>query len=405
MASQLALAELPTVALSAVPNTDGAEAAAISKTAVRTAVFDRALPNVAAKDGKAAAMQRVLADPVKRAHVVGLAAEEDFVARNPKWNLTAASNAPQNDVWTRVGDELHGAQIKTHADGDSLKYATDMLKDDKAEHFLVPDDHLPGIRERITDHINRMKQRGNVREVEKWEEQLRRLKPLGRTYAALEQPVVSIAQSTISNAKIVRAAKTGLAGGAIILVLEGGSVIYRGASGELTPEQTREQLLEVTAKAGIVTLATGAVVLLGANPVGFTVLVVGGVSYLIADFAIKELRENWTTAPLTAKEIGDLLPQGWHLHDPASNVPLRLTEVKTDRDWASLVQTSQGARGSGCANTGGTGGDDSAVCPSREAVPRSLSAITDQEWRDRSAVGSRAQPRQDPVLAEGRTPS
>ncbi len=326
--ASMAVARVPYDPLASVPNATGRATEQVATETVQTAVLERNMPVIAAKQGESAAWERVATDPVQRAKAVGHAAEEDFAARNPKWNLTAKPNAPQNDAWTITKNGIQGTQIKTHADGNPTTYMNDMVKDAKAEYFMVPDDQYDATRQRILDQIELMKKRGNPKDVARWQEQLKRLKPLGRSYAALDQAVLRTAKMALRNARIVRAVKTGGAGGGLILVLEGGAVVYRGLNGELTPEETREQLCEVGTKAAVVTVATGAVVLLGANPVGLTVLVVGGVTYLVADFAITEKRENWVTTPLTVAEINAALPKGWTLADAGSGEPLHVNVIQ-----------------------------------------------------------------------------
>jgi len=108
------------------------------------------------------------------------------------------------------------------------------------------------------------------------------------------------------------------AGGAVAIVLavDGSVICYRCAKGELTPLQTQQAAAETVAKAGAVGAATYVAVVLGANPVGFTVIVVGGVVYLIADYAIDELRPSYTTTPLTVAQLDELMPPGWRREMP-----------------------------------------------------------------------------------------
>jgi hypothetical protein len=305
----------------------------VSEQSVRTAVLERTLPRLAEREGEAAAWTRVLNDVPTRAHSIGLLAENDFVERHPEWRLTRNSNAPQNDVWTWANGSLEGGQLKTHVPGRESQYARDMLKDDKADQFLVPDDQYAAVRQRIQDRIKVMEQQGDQAGVELWEQQLKRLKRLGRNYAELDRAVVQGARAGLRSARVISAARAGVAGGAIIVIVDGGSVVYRSLTGELTPSETHARLVEVGAKAGAVTMATGAVVLLGANPIGLTVIVVGGVAYLVADFAIDELRENWASTPLTAGQINALMPRGWALADAQSDKPLKLQLVQDLHKW------------------------------------------------------------------------
>lgn len=325
-------------------------AGTVSDSSLRAGILERTLPGTVKRNGEAAAFDKILNDPVKRAQAVGRVAESDFVERNPDWHLTKNPNAPQNDVWTRTNDALEGGQIKTHIPGREAQYLRDMLKDNKAESFLVPDDQYVTIRQRIQDRIQLMQERGNQSGVVRWERELQRLKPMGRSYAELDRSVVRCAQASLRNARILGAARTGIAGGAIVVVVEGGSAVYRSLNGELTPSETRDALLEVGAKASVVSFATGAAVLLGANPIGLTVLVVGAVAYLIADYAIDQLRENWGTSPLTVAQINAAMPEGWALADAFSNAPLHLQSVSSIHEWNLLLPEAEGSGRSSGAN-------------------------------------------------------
>jgi hypothetical protein len=131
----------------------------------------RTLVNLWQQQGDLAAMRRILADPIKRAHAVGHFAEEDFVVGNPAWRKTAAANAPENDVWRWIRGRLKGGQIKTHANGDPAEYMRDMFKDTKAEHFFVPDDHMQPLVQKIQQQISKAETGGNERVAEIWRQQ------------------------------------------------------------------------------------------------------------------------------------------------------------------------------------------------------------------------------------------
>jgi hypothetical protein len=269
-------------------------------------IHDRTLPRIWSEDGELTAMRRVLADPAKRAHAIGHLAEEDFVTREPGWRKTRAANAPENDVWRRVGRELEGAQCKTHASGDPAEYMRDMFKDAKAEHFLVPDDHVGPLVQKIEQQLAKAQATGNERVAATWRGQLARVKPLGRTYGKLERAVTGAAGRTIG----VTALKA--AGGAALFAFaaDGTVIVYRSANGELTPQQTAEAFAEARVKSAVVGTAVYGAVLLGANPAGITVVVVGGVFYLVADYVIDDLRPAYESSPMTTAQIDQVMPLG-----------------------------------------------------------------------------------------------
>jgi hypothetical protein len=268
----------------------------------------RTLINLWQRDGDLVAMRRILADHIKRAHAVGHFAEDDFIVNNPTWRKTAAANAPENDVWRWARGRLEGGQIKTHASGEPAEYMRDMFKDTKAENFFVPDDHLGALVWKIQQQIGRAEASGNHRVVEIWRQQLARVKPLGRTYAELESIVTRSAQGVVRCSALEGAGGTA----AIVVVVDGAVICCRCADGELTPLQIQESGTEAVAKAGAVSLATYGVLILGANPVGITVIVVGGVVYVLADYAIGELRPSYTSSPMTSAQIDETMPVGWH---------------------------------------------------------------------------------------------
>ena len=307
------------ITLPAPPRTTGPSRLAVPGHLTERTVFERTLPRIAANRGPAAAMQRVVTDPLQRSRAIGYLAEEDFVLRNPAWTKVAKPNAPQNDVFTFVRGRFQGGQLKIHASGDAAQYMRDMLKDHRAEHFLVPDDHYPAVRRGIEKRIGLLNRSGDVKAAAEWNRHLRRLKPLGRSYKQLEVSVISHAGKVVRAGKVVPKAQAVLGAGgyfAIALAVEGGVVIYRSATGELTSTQADLAAREGVVKAGTVGLVTGGAILAGANPLGITVIVVGTVTYFIVDYAVATARSNYWTSPMTVAEIESLMPPGWRLQDP-----------------------------------------------------------------------------------------
>jgi hypothetical protein len=271
----------------------------------------RTLVRIWQQDGQLLAARRILADPVKQAQAVGHLAEEDFVVRNPAWRKTAAANAPENDVWRWFRGRLEGGQIKTHADGDPLKYMRDMRTDTKAEQFLVPDDHIDALMAKIRRRIEIADLGANDAEASFWREQIKRATRLGRTYSELKGAVVRFGQITVRSAAL----KAAGAGFLLTVAVDGSIVAYRSANGELTPLQTEAAGAEALTKGALVGGATYIAVVAGANPIGITVIVVGGVVYIAADYAISELRPAYGSSPMTPADIEQVLPVGWREAD------------------------------------------------------------------------------------------
>lgn len=185
------------------------------------------------------------------------------------------------------------------------------IKYPKAERFFVPDDHVDALVQKIQSELNRAVGNGNERVAAVWRRELARVTSLGRTYPELETAV------TTAGKRAVQVGAMETAGGATVLVfaVDGAIVCYLCSQGELAPTQTEQAVAESAVKAGAVGLATG-VILLGANPAGITVIVVGGVVYLVADYAIDELRSSYVSSPMTPAEIDQVMPAGWHRVDP-----------------------------------------------------------------------------------------
>ena len=129
-----------------------------------------------------------LRDPRKRAHIKGIMAEALYLERNPRWEYVPKSNAPQVDVFQRVpGQRPIGAQIKTHISPDPTVYARDMLRDNKANFFLVPDDHVDGVRSLWTKRMRDASARGAAAEAQAARRQLDRIGGLGFTTKELDE--------------------------------------------------------------------------------------------------------------------------------------------------------------------------------------------------------------------------
>lgn len=285
----------------------------------RKAILDRTLP----RHAELQAMRRVLAEPLQQGRAVGYAAESAFVHNNSGWNLVGKANAPQNDVYMllkrNVNDgitrtpgtgafathEFIGGQIKAYRSGDPKAYAKAMLKDHQAKYFLIPDDHVPALRREILKHINTFTKRGQIAKAARWRRQLERVRGLGKTYKQLQRSVITAAKRSIRRVAFT----TGAASGGLVIAIDGGIVLYDAAQGHLTPQEVKRKLAESGIKGVSVGAATTIAVLAGASPAGITVFVVGTVTYVVVNYAIKHIDRRYTSTPMTVEQIAQFMPK------------------------------------------------------------------------------------------------
>lgn len=136
-----------------------------------------------------------LRDPMKRSHIKGILAEALYVEKNPGWGYVRKSNAPQVDVYVlRRGMRPWGAQIKTHISGNPLTYANDMTKDNLANKFLVPDDHVASLREHWQAQVGAYEGSGRKKEAAEARRQLSRIGGVGFTSKYLDDSYTRIAR-------------------------------------------------------------------------------------------------------------------------------------------------------------------------------------------------------------------
>ncbi|MDP2830225.1 MAG: hypothetical protein Q8O37_16675 [Sulfuricellaceae bacterium] len=141
--------------------------------------------NITIGDSREKAHQKIirnsLRSPMKRSHIKGVLAEALFLEKNPAWGYVRKSNAPQVDVyvWRAGSRRPYGAQIKTHLSGDPLIYASDMLKDNLADRFLVPDDHVASLEKHWQAKLHAHEAAGHSVEAAEARRQLSRIGGLG----------------------------------------------------------------------------------------------------------------------------------------------------------------------------------------------------------------------------------
>ena len=101
-------------------------------------------------------------DPVKRSHVRGMLAEARYVHENPEWGYVRNPTASQHDIyrWQAGRKSPYTAQIKTHGSADPAAYARKMRIDFRSDLFLVPDEHVDGIRGYWRTQVAELEDRG-----------------------------------------------------------------------------------------------------------------------------------------------------------------------------------------------------------------------------------------------------
>ncbi|HWB54999.1 MAG TPA: hypothetical protein VG722_12425 [Tepidisphaeraceae bacterium] len=139
------------------------------------------------------------------------------------------------------------------------------------------------------------------------------LRPIGRSV-----PDIAEGASASAPSLAMRPSALKIMGGSGLLVfaVDSTELAFHCSQGKLTPLQVEQSCDENGVKAIAVALTTYGVIVLGANPVGLTVIIASGVAYVITDYAIAEVRPYYSTTPMTAKQIDQTLPLGWRRAEP-----------------------------------------------------------------------------------------
>jgi hypothetical protein len=155
----------------------------------------KACPKLSASLGTDKVLRRAVEDSKLRGTVIGTVAENDFFARNPEYFRSRKANAPQNDGWRwkngTVGGTREGVQVKTHADWKD--YLRSMKKDNKAERFVIPDDHYELVEKDLEVRRLGALKGGDTQKAAYYVGQQRRLTKLGRSYTEYEQSITRTA--------------------------------------------------------------------------------------------------------------------------------------------------------------------------------------------------------------------
>lgn len=299
------------IRLLAVAVTDPIEAAQILAAANKT------FPSLSAELGNAELLKKAAGDPSIRGNLRGRIAEEDWINRNANegWKKVKNPNAPQNDAFRFLNGRLQGAQVKVHADW--RDYMRSMRKDDKAELFVLPDDHFELVKGDLEQRrLGAL--RGNlVDKAADYKRQQLRLSKLGRTFSELDGSIEASAKHYTRLAKTLRTAgKAASFVGIALQVLDGGIAIYEVATGRIEVDELVTRIGkaaiggsaawligDAAAAAAIAAGATGAV------PVAVAILV-GTATYLVVDWGIDAVRDSLRIGQIQPDEITRIWPNG-----------------------------------------------------------------------------------------------
>lgn len=268
---------------------------------------ERTFPSLADELTSAELMTRATSDPRVRGNLRGRLAEEIFERRNATagWKRTPDARAPQNDFWNVARNE--GAQIKVHADvGD---YHRSMRVDDKAERFVVPDDHYDILKRDLAERRAGALRGGDLVKAEYYRVQDARLEKLGCTFAELDGSITATATHYRQLSVAMRQMRS--AGSFIAIaamVAEGGIAIYDFAEG-------KDDVLAFVGnigKIGVVTAATWATWVAASNlaiaagatgnvPVAVAILAAGA-TVVVVDWAFDHAADSLSVATLSTAD-------------------------------------------------------------------------------------------------------
>lgn len=143
--------------------------------------------------------------PFRLPAIRGYMAEAIFLDKNPDWKYVGKSNATQHDVWAKMpngGRGLLTGQVKFHMDGNSVRYAHDMVKDHRSGSFIVPDDHVDSLKAYLKSEADSLRIAGDNLGSEARFRDMTRVKELGSTSTQVDKTT----RQAISEARVVRVA-------------------------------------------------------------------------------------------------------------------------------------------------------------------------------------------------------
>jgi hypothetical protein len=259
-------------------------------------------PNKAADGGIDAIMDAASKSPqmegAAKGRIAEMAATKAYGADEaggfkPVKNPTAS----QNDLWSTKLQK--GMQVKVHKNIDD--YVPSMMKDNLAESFAVPDDHVDEVKQLWRNKAKKALAAGNKAEAKEAIHQMNRVVPIGKTYKWLDAKMNSLKPAStmqkvgamggrMSKAVVRHGARaaTVFAGGAIVGSAEACIALVQYASGEISESQLNNELMRAGVQCAAGT-AVSAVVLLAtpAAPV-VVVIAIGAGTAIAADYLIEE---------------------------------------------------------------------------------------------------------------------
>lgn len=272
-------------------------------------IAEQKFPNLASELGSTDILQRAVADPSMRGSLRGRLAEEVFQAKHGKdgWRPVKNPNAPQNDFYRFVGGKLEGAQIKVHANVGN--YVLSMLTDNKAEVFVVPDDHYELIKKDLEIRRQVALRSGLVEKAAGYAREKSRLTKLGRTFTELDEGIVNASRYHRSISVALRQAGRAASFIAISLSLvEGSLAVYQFATGKDDALQFAQKIAKIGVAGAASWYAAGLAsqVAIGAGASGMVpvavAIVVGAVTYIAVDWAVDYTVASFSVAQLTDEE-------------------------------------------------------------------------------------------------------
>jgi hypothetical protein len=202
----------------------------------------------------------------------GYMAEALFLDRHSEWGYVSKPNASQHDVYRWViGRRVpQTGQIKFHTSGEPSRYSADMVRDDRAHRFFIPDDHVEATKAYL-------RMRGRWRDAA-------RVQPLGATSSEIRSQTASACRS-IAREKYATYTSLGAA-----LALSLAPTLLDWARGDLSANVAAYQALRSLSLMGVgigaeqllATIAKGAIRgTLRGNAIVGTVLVVTETLWLL----------------------------------------------------------------------------------------------------------------------------
>jgi len=133
------------------------------------------------------------------AQIKGQFAEALFLKNNHNWGYVSSPNASQHDLYTWIKGRKtpFTAQSKALGSPNPRIYAAEMNADHRSNLFLVPDDHVDGLKEYLRREIKDRESRGLPEESIQARKQMARVRGLGFTTSQLKASYNKAVESVI----------------------------------------------------------------------------------------------------------------------------------------------------------------------------------------------------------------